>query len=513
MSTPMRVAGIAVALGFCAPLQASTTLTLNCGDICYDPGDTIAVTVDMTDATTNAVGGQLFLEYDKEVLGFVAMVTGDPPFTREIYEIVDSNVGTIDYAIGTPDGDQSGTSADSILATITFTALAGVQACSIAELVGFRTHAPPTMLANPTAEPIVPLMLVDLGPISIDDVDPVISSCPPHINTNADPGGTTAYVTVPSLGVGDNCGVGSVVNSFNGSDDASGTYPAGVTTVTWTVTDECGNEADCVHTVTVSDFNVMLVSVELSPVVESPLTRCITFELIDEDDCPAAPVVVEQEIAFTYGLAMDVPVLIPAGVDYSCVTARDRLHTLRRTDESFHIEGTEYVADFTGNVASGGDWLVGGNFNDDEYIDILDFGVYILEWATNYGSGNTTCGTAYPHGDVSGDGLVSNPDFSFLQINFLEFGEPDCCGALLTSAGGQDGPITEITVVELSRLGMSQLVPADLNADGWLDVDDIAAFMQGVRPSSRPQKRWLGFSRSVLNVSNPNELRDFAELE
>jgi len=31
-------------------------------------------------------------------------------------------------------------------------------------------------------------------------------------------------------------------------------------------------------------------------------------------------------------------------------------------------------------------------------------------------------------------------------------------------------------------MGMSELVVADLNGDGWVDVTDIALFMQGVLP-------------------------------
>jgi len=36
-----------------------------------------------------------------------------------------------------------------------------------------------------------------------------------------------------------------------------------------------------------------------------------------------------------------------------------------------------------------------------------------------------------------------------------------------------------VSVKALRRAGLSQLVAADLNGDGWLDVADIAAFAQG----------------------------------
>ncbi|MBK8470778.1 MAG: HYR domain-containing protein [Sphingobacteriales bacterium] len=56
----------------------------------------------------------------------------------------------------------------------------------------------------------------------------------------------------------DNCGVASVLNSFNGTSNASDTYPVGTTTVVWTVTDVNGNTATCSHTVTVTDSEAPL---------------------------------------------------------------------------------------------------------------------------------------------------------------------------------------------------------------------------------------------------------------
>jgi hypothetical protein len=52
---------------------------------------------------------------------------------------------------------------------------------------------------------------------------------------------------------GDNCGTVSLINSFNGTSNASGTYPVGTTTVTWTATDANNNTATCTQVVTVVD--------------------------------------------------------------------------------------------------------------------------------------------------------------------------------------------------------------------------------------------------------------------
>jgi len=262
-------------------------------------------------------------------------------------------------------------------------------------------------------------------------------------------------------------------------------YPSGVTTITWTATDACGNSASCDQTVTVVAQNELVVDVQLKNVYEPTLTRCITFELFD---CSGAgSVVVSQDITFTTGLATGVSILVPCG-DYDCITARDVLHTLRRTDDDgdFGISGSQYVADFTSSGVSD-DSLIGGNLNDDEYIDILDFGTFSWQWNVNYGTGDTTCSTAAPHADISGNGVVFTEDFSFIQTNFLTFREPNCCSLPGKKvAAGAEGPTTEISVAELRQRGLGYLAVADLNGDGWLDVDDVAAFQQGVRPKPTP---------------------------
>ncbi|MDX2442750.1 MAG: gliding motility-associated C-terminal domain-containing protein, partial [Bacteroidales bacterium] len=49
------------------------------------------------------------------------------------------------------------------------------------------------------------------------------------------------FITMPAPDFGDNCGIQSLVNDFNGGSDASGTYQFGNTTVSYTVTDINGN--------------------------------------------------------------------------------------------------------------------------------------------------------------------------------------------------------------------------------------------------------------------------------
>jgi gliding motility-associated-like protein len=86
----------------------------------------------------------------------------------------------------------------------------------------------------------------------VDNQNPTIT-CPANITNSTDAGVCTANITVPAPVAADNCTVASVVNSFNGTNNASGVYPSGTTNVLWTVTDGVGNTATCTMTVTVND--------------------------------------------------------------------------------------------------------------------------------------------------------------------------------------------------------------------------------------------------------------------
>src|SRR5210317_1065226 len=87
----------------------------------------------------------------------------------------------------------------------------------------------------------------------LDNEDPTIT-CPADVEVNSDPGLCEADVTVgPPIGFDDNCEVDTVYNDYTNTDDASGVYPVGTTTVIWTVEDIHGNSDTCSMTVTVLD--------------------------------------------------------------------------------------------------------------------------------------------------------------------------------------------------------------------------------------------------------------------
>ncbi|OWY21861.1 hypothetical protein B6N25_08390 [Sphingobacteriales bacterium TSM_CSS] len=102
--------------------------------------------------------------------------------------------------------------------------------------------------------------------VTILDVEPpTIVFCPENTNlplpyslyydyyTVTEPGVCSANITIAPLQAWDNCGIASIVNDFTNTDDASGVYPQGTTTVVWTVTDIWGNTSTCQTIVHVRD--------------------------------------------------------------------------------------------------------------------------------------------------------------------------------------------------------------------------------------------------------------------
>lgn len=282
------------------------------------------------------------------------------------------------------------------------------------------------------------------------------------------------------------------------SPPSGSTFVAGTTPVEVTASDACGNEASCEFDVIVDAVNDLNVEIELSPTMDVAVTRCITFELWN---CPnPTPTIVEANIAFNASGYASTTVEVPCG-EYDCITARDTLHTLRRMSDDFTDAGTVYTATFTGDVESGGDWLQQGNLNDDSYIDILDFGVFVWQYGANYSLGDTTCSTPYPHADFTGNGLVTTGDYTFIFSNFLDGHEDDCCGFGPEDEGDRDKALRRITVNRLRRMGLAELIVADLNTDGVVDEADMAAFQSG----DRPRKPFPG---AEGGVQNPEHVED-----
>ncbi|PNQ72804.1 hypothetical protein C1T31_09850 [Hanstruepera neustonica] len=96
------------------------------------------------------------------------------------------------------------------------------------------------------------------------------NTSPGDITVNNDLGQCGAQLVIPTPAYSDNCSIASITNDYTGTDNASGFYPVGTTTVNWTVVDQAGLTATCSIDVTVIDN-------------EAPVVNCLSLQVqLDE---------------------------------------------------------------------------------------------------------------------------------------------------------------------------------------------------------------------------------------
>jgi len=459
---------------------------------CYAVGDQLVVHVmlgpenQVNLTPTDIVGAQFFLEYDPATLDFVAMDPGnsvDPtsPFVLEFNQTVNEVLGRIDYVVGVDFG--TGTRQPTTVAVITFDVVAECSA-----FLRYRSSGPggaPNALAMAGGGQVDPI-LIGMNPISIADSPPSIAACPATIVTVPDPGLFTAAVSWATPTATDSCIGGPVPVQclpLNGSN-----FAGGVTAVTCTATTDCGITDSCTFDVIVEE-PVLTTNLQLSPTVANgSFTRCIEFELRDCDGPPGGEfAVVKQPVTFTAGQANGINVLIPGG-DWECLTVRDPLHSVRSTPLNFGtLNGVDFSASVTGARSAGGHWLVGGNLNGDDFIDIFDFAMFFPIYLRPAGA-STTCTTTGPDGNMNGDTLIDLLDLVFISGNSLSTSEPSCCGG---AAASTSAPRSAASLEELARKGYGDLSSYDIDRNGVFNFQDVSALAAGAEPimDTRPDLR------------------------
>ncbi len=131
-----------------------------------------------------------------------------------------------------------------------------------------------------------------------DNILPTIT-CPTNVTATTNTGCTATGVALGTPVTSDNCGVASVTNN------APAAFPIGITTVTWTVTDNSGNKATCDQTVTVSD-NILPTITCLTSVTATTSTGCTATGValgtpLTTDNCGVASVTNNAPAAFPIG--------------------------------------------------------------------------------------------------------------------------------------------------------------------------------------------------------------------
>jgi hypothetical protein len=479
------------------------------GANCHEEGDKLIVDFFFggTPSTLCIAGGSMRITYDPSCLDFQSADPGDVPWTNQIFEQVNEAAGVIFYAVGSPvGGGIKCTNEPGVMARFTFTKIGDCNSCNLCLTTVNPQH---TRLTTDKGQEVQCAELGCSKPIY--DAGDITATCPGNIDVNSDCNKTTAVVTWPKVSFIDECDGALDKNctcvhqplpnkpaiNCNGLANSGGTFPQGTFTFTCTATDDnCNERETCSWTVNVSDQQTLDVHLQLSPIItpsspknpDGTFDRCICFELIS-----SCTPLVKEEVCETveFGGPWNFPgqadalVKMPKG-KYVCIQARDRQHSLRATHFPLVCNGVNYTADFRGDPFFGGNWLIQGNLNRDQLIDILDFGTFLGQFNQNPNPGpDKACednnGMGSTHADFNGDGIVDVADYTFIQINFLANDKDDCCHD--PSAGDRVGR-TEITVKELREMGLGDLAVADLNADGVVNTDDMAAFVEGARPKT-----------------------------
>ncbi|MEM6347869.1 MAG: HYR domain-containing protein, partial [Bacteroidota bacterium] len=247
---PVGLQTVNVAPGTCAGVFNYTpTFSDNC------PGATVAQTSGPTVGTSQAPGSYTVAFTVTDAAGLQAVCTIN-------YEVVDNEAPTITNCPAAV--NNLNVDAATCGAVFTFNPTANDN-CAVTSFV--RTDA--TGLVSGDVFPVGTTTISYLAsdaegnttPCSFDvvvtdNVAPVFTTCPTNITVNVDGGSCTATVSTLALAVAtDDCGIASIINDFNGGGaDANGTYPLGMTTVTFTATDNNGlTNNTCTVEVTVID--------------------------------------------------------------------------------------------------------------------------------------------------------------------------------------------------------------------------------------------------------------------
>ena len=488
--------------GFCVcaletKLDLAITDSGNADVNCFEADAPVTVEVVMGAGSECVTGGQFLVLYDPSCLEFVGWQPGEF-FSVMLHDEIDTANGEIFGAVGILPGTQC-TQGPESLATLSFQKLGTCGACGLS----FGDDNPRnTILVNDEGNS-VPLALNASKQIRLSG-DITLNSPEGIMAINPDCDSAIATVTWEPLTVDDSCeGPGAVtldcdVTSSSGIDlshlaESGGVFPQGDHTFVCTATNECGVSVTRTWNVQVSDEHALKVDVQLQPtIVGSPIARCICFDFFS--DCVQAPTQWCETLTFggpfNFVGKSSGEFKVPKG-QYACVTAKDPLHTLRSVSE-IDCVGNSLMAEFKGDPTFEGNWLVGGNLDcwkadgNGDTVDILDFGMFVSQYLSDLDP-NTPCGSGGPHSDMNGDGVVDSADFVYVSQNFLDASKNACCEDGTTAAAEE--PVVTITVKEILRRDLDDIIVADLNNDYVIDAEDMAIFMSGELPQRSIKRR------------------------
>ncbi len=443
----------ASAVALCASSSFGQVLSVNASPLNSSAGSSTSreFTVDVNIAgMTGAVGAQATVAFDPLVVSFVGVAAGTD-FTTLIYSSSTSTPNKVVFATGVDQNSSSAGIAAGNIAQLTFRTIA--PSCSDLDAVILSTSALTTRITDSNG---VALAFTQADNVSITSLAPfTLAAVPANASVAADAGTVSgALVTLVAPTATDSCGGALTVTATRSDSLALGAYypPNATTTVHYAATDAAGNTNSSDVTVTVANYQLLDAAISLNGSITGSSTRSVRI---------IAGSTQLVNVGMTNGSGIASNVQVPIAASYLCITAKDAGHSLSNTSAS-SVVGVEYAASIA---------LDQGDSNDDNLVDILDFGIYVGRFGAALAGGSS---------NFNDDLLVNAGDFGFISLNFADTGI--VCGAFTGGA-----PRNAVSVKELRRSGMGELAGADFNRDGMLDVNDIVYYMQnGIRQPAKP---------------------------
>jgi hypothetical protein len=440
----------------------------------------VRVRANTIDAILPMSGMQLAVKFDATRLSLDAVVpvapeAGGPfglPIATQIVNTPDANgEGSLRYAIGV-DHDDVGFTQTAGIVDLVFSVKPGADLCAqdirLARLAQVGTWR--NLFVTFSSVGVTPEMF-SLPVVDLDTTNPVIAGVPESVAIPADAGSAYgAFVAAPTVLTSDNCTDGLVADLLVTYPETLGTatawpadgmFPVGVTTLEWTATDETGNVAQHVRTITVHDYQLLDLDVGFTSHQKGASLR--TFRVSAGAHVQlVSDVLMPRWSGSTPSTASVTSIQLPVAAGYPCIAVKDTAHSISATAVP-QIVGTRYKAAVT---LKQGDTPNASSTQGDDKVDISDFSVFVA----NIGSPVATNAPS----NFNGDTEINTADFASISINFFLRG--DTCGG---AAHDGSAPLSRISVKELRRQGLGHAAVADFNGDGWVDVRDIQIYMQG----------------------------------
>jgi len=287
------------------------------------------------------------------------------------------------------------------------------------------------------------------------------------------------YTVMPTITVKDANGNSLVTGSVT-ADEPNGRFYVPITVTAASangtaninvsgVTDKSGNVADPAADTFNINKTTLTVTIHLESVTVASVQRYIKL-VLGGDQSSGVKQTYTPLVTFNGGTGTVTFTNVP-NANWTKISAKDEQHTLRRTVSVTDPSGNkQYVANFTGD-----NQLLGGDVNNDQMVDIRDFGIYAGQYGTS-----PALNTQWPirNANISCDGYVDTNDFTYIQINFLKVSNPDVGYAIADA----QIPISSITVNDLAKqIGVVAAKKADLNYDGVVDQKDMALFAKKMK--------------------------------